>query len=78
MKIQHLFTRYLSTSTLRRNNIITIQPVQSDVLSKLQITGKEFKPNAPITVQGCLICPEEGLTFKIAFCFSCPIQFQKS
>ena len=45
-------------------NTISLSPASSHTSRKVDITGKGFEPNSPLTIQGSLICLEEGHDFQ--------------
>lgn len=42
---------------------LKITPICSHTMNKVNITGDGFQPDAPLTIQSSLFCPEERFDF---------------
>ena len=62
--MQKILRRGIRTAVDHYQKQLFVNPASSHTSSKVDIIGNGFKPDSPVTIQGTLICPEEGLDFQ--------------
>ena len=63
-KLQLITRRCIRTDIRHYQKKLIVSPASSHTSSNVEIIGNGFEPESPVTIQGTLICPDEGLDFQ--------------